>query len=787
MSTKPKLVRSRVGWALLLVLAGYFFKKDHFFEEVSYATLLQSQNGDLLGAQIASDGQWRFPKSDSIPENYVHCLRLFEDEYFYYHPGVNPWSTLRALVQNLRAGRTVSGGSTISMQVVRLHLKEKERSILQKLKEMFLALRLELHYSKQEILAMHSSQAPFGGNVVGLEAACWRYFNRKPSDLSWAEYAVLAVLPNAPSLIHPGRNRDALLNKRNRLLLKLNENEFLTDEDYQLALLEPLPDKPHPLPNKAVHLLQHHVNNGKKGQRLTTTLNEDLQERCERILKRYVGKYRNNSIQDGAVLVADIETGAVKAYVGNVEIKGNRSPGYWNDMVMAERSTGSVLKPFLYACMMHEGQILPNSYVDDVPTFISGYAPKNYAQSYDGVVPAAQALARSLNVPAVRMLRSYSFQKFHGKLQKLGMKSLHHPPSHYGLSMILGGAEGRLWDLCGMYASLGRNLMHFEEDESRYRSNNTRSLHALSKVETDAPYQLMPQSEINAGAIWYMFKAMQEVHRPDETQSGWRNFVQSRKIAWKTGTSFGYRDAWAIGVDGKHVVGVWIGNADGTGREGLVGVKKAAPVLFEVFNALPDAEWFKKPQDDLDFQLLCHQSGFPKSIHCKEVDTVLVPISNLQILPCPYHKTVHLDASNGHQVHSGCESMSSINTQSWFALPPVQEYYFRKSHPWYRKLPPFRADCLSERQEQNPMSFIYPTDFSKVKIPLTLNGERGEVILKLAHRIPSTRVFWYLDGAFIEETQNYHELGVAPSIGPHQLTVVDEQGEHLTLRLEVLE
>lgn len=786
MSTKPKLVRSRIGWALLLVVVGYFAKKDHLFQDIGYATILESRTGDLMGAQIAPDGQWRFPASDSVPKNYVECLRLFEDEYFFYHPGVNPWSTARALFQNLKAGKTVSGGSTLSMQVVRLHLQEKDRSVTQKIKEMCLALRLELHYSKSEILGMHSSHAPFGGNVVGLEAACWRYFKRKTSQLSWAEYAVLAVLPNAPALIHPGRNRDALLEKRNRLLRKLSEKGVIGTQDYQLALLEPLPEEPHPLPKIATHLLQSHIKKGKQGQRLLSNLQTNLQERCTSILSRYVTRYRSNAIQDGAVLVGDIETGEIIAYVGNIASDGTNTTGYWNDMVLAERSTGSVLKPFLYASMLNEGQILPNSYVDDVPTFISGYAPKNYAHNYDGVVPAAQALSRSLNVPAVRMLRSYSFQKFHGKLGHLGMKSLHYSPSHYGLSIILGGAEGRLLDICSMYASLGRTLLHFEADESRYRSNDVRALQSLQK-ESRQPYSLQANGEMNAGAIWYMFKAMQEVHRPDETQSGWRSFVQNRNIAWKTGTSFGYRDAWAVGVDGKHVVGVWIGNADGTGRDDLVGVKKAAPVLFEIFNTLPTADWFGKPQDDLQLQLLCHQSGFPKSIHCQEVDTVLVPSGEVHLLPCPYHKTVHLDASRSYQVHSGCVSVSHLQTSSWFSLPPVQEFYFRKNHPWYQKLPPYRSDCISEEQEQSPMSFIYPADFSSVKIPVDLNGQRGEVVLKLAHRLPHTRVFWYLDGSFIEETNEYHELGIAPPIGRHQLTVVDEQGEHLTLQLSVLE
>ena len=892
-------------------MIGYFSKRDALFEEVHYATLLESSSGELLSAQIADDGQWRFPIHDSVPRKYSECIRLYEDEHFYKHPGVNPFSTLRALFQNLKAGRVVSGGSTITMQLVRMNGQPNSRSIWQKLKEMIIALRVNWHYSKEEIIKLHSAHAPFGGNVVGLEAACWRYFNRQPHQLSWAEYAMLAVLPNAPSLIHPGKNREKLLEKRNRLLNKLQEKGAISEQQLELALLEPLPEAPYPLPQRAVHLLQSNTENGRKGLRLQTSLDGHLQDRATQILHRYVNRYAANSITAGAVLIADIESGEVLAYVGNAQLEEGAENGYWNDMVKAERSTGSILKPFLYAAMMHEGQILPNSYVEDVPTFISGYAPKNYSHDYAGMVPASQALARSLNVPAVRMLRDYSYQKFHSKLRDLGMKTLTKPPSHYGLSIILGGAEGRLWDLCGMYASLGRILQHFPEDNARYRPGdihplktqkqtqvqNQRMLHASvlsyvelsiaasglnqkqnqkqngalsvaegqtplmdtlrlrsvaqtairnqnlrgrlsgveapqtstknSKQETqnskltnhgelssvaynqnllgllsavEAPQtstknskpetlnsKLTNHSELRAAPIWQMFKAMREVHRPDENQAGWRNFESDRTIAWKTGTSFGYRDAWAIGVDGKHVVGVWIGNADGTGRDDLVGVKKAAPVMFDLFNILPPADWFTRPHDDYMPLKTCAQSGLPASQHCNEVDTGEVPYAELQLLPCPYHKTVHLDQSGHYQVTNDCISITEMQSTSWFVLPPVQEYYFRKTHPWYRKLPPMRGDCLDAKEREPLMSFIYPENFSKVKIPRELDGQLGKVVLRLAHRRPNSRVFWYLDKTFIAETRDVHDHAISPEPGAHELTVVDETGESLSIRLVVVD
>jgi penicillin-binding protein 1C len=777
--------KKSITFGLMLVVSLVFFiKKDRYFSNVPYATAVLSSNDQLLSAQIATDGQWRFPPVDSVPEKFAQCITLFEDEYFYSHPGVNPISLARATIQNIKAKRVISGGSTISMQVVRMGRNATDRSIWQKIKEIFWAFRLEFHYSKDEILNQYVYHAPFGGNVVGLQAAAWRYFNRDAHFLSWAEYAVLAVLPNAPALIHPGRNTQDLLEKRNRLLAKLLEKEIIDQTEYDLALLEEIPSEPLPLPQNATHLLQSHINQF-EGKTTVTTIDANLQKRCQEILDRYIAIYQGNAIYNGAILVADIESGNVLAYIGNTSIKSLSNKGLWNDMVMTERSTGSVLKPFLYAAMLNEGQILPNSLVEDVPTFISGYAPKNYSKDYNGAVKASMALARSLNVPAVRMLRDYSFPKFHSKLQKLGMNTLHKPAGHYGLSIILGGAEGSLWNLCSMYASMGRSLIHFQDHSLEYKSDNYRSLSLISNSALKER-QLENHSELSAASIWFTFKAMEEVHRP-ENQAGWKNFSSSKKVAWKTGTSFGYRDAWAIGVDGKYVVGVWIGNANGIGRDDLVGVKKAAPVMFDIFNILPNNEWFTPPYDDFKQLVVCTESGHAATDICPTTDTIEAPDIEMQISPCPYHKMVHLDKTETYQVNSNCESVSNMTNKAWFILPPVQEYYYSKKNNWYRSLPPLRSDCLSSTESENVFSFIYPEDFSKVKIPKELDGSDGELVIRIAHRKQETRVFWYVDNAFVAETKSYHELGIYLDPGQHEITIVDENGNSLNQRLTVLD
>lgn len=770
--------------SMLVLLIFWFAQKDHYFESLPHATVVMDVSGDLLSAHLASDGQWRFPMIDSLPDQFVTCLKLYEDAYFDSHPGINPVSLFRALWQNINQGKVVSGGSTITMQTVRLARKPGNRSILQKLKEMFWALRLELHYSKEEILKMHASNAPFGGNVIGLETASWRYFKRDAFNLSWAEYAMLAVLPNAPGLIHPGRNRQELTAKRNRLLLKLLNEELIDQDQYQLSLLEKVPLHPHPLPQRTPQLLQYLSKKGGRGKRISTTINDQLQGGCQSILDRYLSIYAGDQIFNGAILVADIESGQTLAYVGNGSLPEYYQKSYWVDIIQSERSTGSVLKPFLYAAMLHEGQILPNSMVEDVPTYLSGYAPKNYGKDYDGVVPASMALSRSLNVPAVRMLKDYSYPKFHSKLRKLGMRSLHRPPSHYGLSLILGGAEGTLWDICGMYASMGRMLLHQEHHNLEYRNNDLRPL--TLRVADREKYRLSWETELSAAAIWQTFEAMEKVHRP-ENQVGWKRFESSRKIAWKTGTSFGYRDAWAVGVDGRHVVGVWIGNADGTGRDGLVGLRKAAPILFEVFGNLPRSAWFPFPVDDHKSMSLCSKSGYPASVNCVEKEVVSVPDVDFQGGSCPFHKMVHLDASRSFQVHSSCESTSEIIHESWFVLPPVQEYYFAKKHPWYRVLPQMRSDCNNGLNRSTVMSFIYPENFSKVKIPRELDGSRSALVVKLAHQQAQSRVFWYLDRTFLGETTGEHELSISPTLGLHTITVVDQDGESSFRQFQVVE
>ena len=768
-----------IGLGLLSVIALiYWFPGPGGEFTEPYSTVLLDRQGRLLGARIATDGQWRFPASDEVPDKFRSAILTFEDRHFYYHPGVNPLSLARAAYQNIRSRRIVSGGSTLTMQVIRLLRKGKPRTLGEKLLEMVLAMKLEMRHSKKEILAMYAAHAPFGGNVVGLEAAAWRYFGLPAGQLSWAETATLAVLPNAPALIHPGRNRDQLKNKRDRLLARLMECRLIDTLTFQLSLRETLPLEPVALPQLSPHLLDRVAGSG-KGIQVVSSLDGILQEKVSAIVNRYSQAYALNGIHNAAALVLDVNTGEVLAYVGNVEGEGHANDV---DVIPSLRSPGSLLKPVLFAAMLEEGFLLPRTLLPDVPTIISGYSPKNFNRKYEGAVPARRALEKSLNVPAVRMLQDFKYERFYHLLQQLGVSSMKQPPGHYGLSLVLGGAEMSLWELCGMYASMARVLNHYYPYDGKYDRNDIRPP-AYTFLPHEERHDFQPHPPLSAGAIYLTFQALLEVNRP-EVEAGWEYFSSSRPIAWKTGTSFGFRDGWAIGTTPGVVVGVWAGNADGEGRPGLIGISTAAPMMFEIFNALPGNPWFDIPYDELKRAAVCRQSGHLKNEMCPEWDSIWVLPSGMNTMPCPYHMIVHTNPSGSYRVNSGCAEPWEMESSPWFILPPVMEWYYKSKDPSYRVLPPYEEGCRPDI-DIAMMQFIYPENGSRIFIPIELDGSPGDAVFELAHRVPGKKVYWHLDEAFLGSTQYHHQLASRPDKGDHWLRAVDEDGNESTVYFTV--
>lgn len=769
---------------LVLLLIFYYFSLPQKLFTDPYSTVLLARNGELMSASIASDGQWRFPQNDSVSEKFVAALVAFEDKRFWKHPGVDVLSLGRALQQNLKAGKIVSGGSTISMQVIRLSRKGRSRTVFEKVIEMILATRLELRYSKNEIISLYAAHAPFGGNVVGIDAACWRYFGADQKNLSWAEAALLAVLPNSPSLIHPGKNRALLKVKRDRLIDKLRDTGIIDEFTASLAKEETIPEEPHPLPRFARHLLTRTIKDGFGERKVESTLEANLQKRVEQILATHHDRLSGNHIYNAAALVLDVRTGNTLVYAGNVNSQ-NGFHGNDVDIITAPRSTGSILKPFLYAAMLDEGKMLPGSLLPDVPVIINGFAPKNFSHQYDGAVHADKALIRSLNVPAVHMLRDYRYEKFHRLLKDLGMTTLSQPADHYGLSMVLGGAEGTLWDITGIYASMARTLNNYFEHPGKNRYDKD-DFHAPSYIQREWAdrSRLESNSWLSASSIYLTVEALKELYRPGE-ESGWRHFSSAKKIAWKTGTSFGFRDGWAVGVTPQYAVGVWIGNADGEGRPGLTGTDAAAPVMFDIFALLPAGRWFQRPHMEMKEVVVCAASGYRFSPQCEVADTIMVTQQGTETMSCPYHRIVHLSSDMKFQVHSNCVSIDQMEHRRWFVLPPVQEYYYRAKNISYKMLPPYRADC-EQMTSLARMDMIYPKPNAKIFIPRDLDGNPGSSVFEIAHRNPNTNVYWHLDGEYLGSTTRIHHFAINPGEGKHVLTVIDENGESLERYFEVV-
>ncbi len=713
------------------------------------STVAEAADGSLLGARVAADGQWRFPPPDSLPDKYVTCLVNYEDRWFRWHPGVNPVAVFRALIGNIRAGEIVSGGSTITMQVARMARGNPDRTYTGKIIEMLSAVKLELFRSKKAILKLYAANAPFGGNTVGIEAAAWRYTGRGIADMTWAEAATLAVLPNAPSLIYPGRNSEQLKLKRDRLLLTLAERGHIDTLTCELAMGEPLPGAALPMPSLAPHLTDR-VWLDEPGTRRRTTVDPFLQRQVSELVDRHVSSLEGNGIHNAAAVVVEVATGNAVAWVGNSTLPDSTGRhGRDVDMITAPRSTGSIMKPFLYAGLLSSGQLLPNALVPDIPTRFQGFRPENADFSYSGAVPAGDALARSLNIPAVRMLQMYEEERFLLLLRNMGFTTFTRPASHYGLSLILGGGEATLWELASAYASMARVLT-----EKR-------------------------QSQFSPASIWLTYEALRRVNRP-ETETGWQYFGGAPEVAWKTGTSFGYRDAWAIGTTPDYVVAVWAGNADGEGRPGLSGITSAAPLLFDVIRLLPPAgSWFTRPEEGMTLVEVCSASGYRAGPDCTERRTEWIPEAGLRSEACPYHTVVNLDPSGKFRVNSTCATPDEMVAQSWFVLPPAMEYYYRMRNPSYKTLPPFRKGCSDDLQVPS-MEFIYPPRDARIFIPRSLQGRPMSMLPEIAHRRRDATVYWHLDNSYLGMTKFIHQTEIRVGEGEHVITAVDDEGMTIT-------
>ncbi len=723
------------------------------------STVLWDRDGRLLDARVATDGQWRLPGGE-VPDRFVTALLEQEDRRFFAHPGIDPVGVGRALRDNLAAGRVVSGGSTLTMQLQRIAGDGGPRTLGRKAWEALLALRLEVALPKEDILALYAAHAPMGGNVVGVQAAAWRYFGRAAEELSWAEAATLAVLPNQPGLIHPGRGRDALKRKRDALLERLVEAGHLDADDARLARLEPIPPAPVPVPHGAPHLLAATP----EGRQVASTVDGHLQARVAEVGERHRRALQGIRVEHLAVVVVDVATGEVRAWLGNV---GEEGRGDAVDVARRPRSSGSILKPLLYEAMLAQGELLPDQLVPDVPMRIGGFAPTNYDRGFDGALPASRALERSRNVPAVWMLRAHGVGRFRQRLLDVGLTTLHRSAEDYGLSLILGGAEVRLDEVVDAYRQLSWAAQGL---------GPTMPAMHLSGEGDQRPVVM------DRGAAWWTLAALEGVTRPG-LHEVWRHLQGGVPVAWKTGTSMGFRDAWAVAATPEHAVGVWVGNASGEGRAGLVGLHAAAPVLFDVLELLDGRGSFERPDDALIPVDICVHTGMRAGPTCGGTRRVPLPRASQRAEACPYCEEIFCNEDCSQRLHRECAGGQAMHRETRVALPAAWAWFRGRAGRDDHGVPPWGPAC---GQPDEQLSLLVPSAGAALKVPVERTGRRGAVVFRAEHGDPFARVHWHLDGSFLGTTEQFHELAVDLPPGEHLLTLVDQSGAEVSRTFEAL-
>ena len=724
-----------------------------------YSTLIVDRDGQLLRAFLSDGQQWCFPPDTSlaVPAKLRTAVLHFEDRRFDRHLGVDPLALGRALYQNVATGTVKSGASTITMQVARL-MRPKERTYVNKTLETLLALKIEFYYTKDEILRLYLDHAPYGGNIVGYQAAAHKYFRKPPDELTWSEAATLAVLPNAPGLASPTANPQRLMQKRNRLLASLQSAGYFDAEALRLALAEPVPTRAFTYPVWAPHLSRA-LERGRQGHLIKTTIDAGLQRELESLVGRHLRYLDHQGIGNGAALLVETSSGKVRAYVGSQDFFDPMHQGQV-DGVIAPRSSGSLLKPFLYALSMDAGLILPQTLVKDVPTFYSGFSPRNADERYDGLVRAEEALVRSLNVPAVRLLRRYGLFNFYRFLQDAGVSTLVRSADDYGLPLILGGAEVTLWDMTRLFRGLARGG----------RIEPLRYLQEQTELAPSVPL-------ISPGAAYLVLEALRNVRRPG-VEYYWHQYQNQWPLAWKTGTSYGQRDAWAIGVSPAWTIAVWLGNFSGEGNPALSGARAAGPLLFDIFHRVPkdlDQAWFPRPDADLTTATLCLDSGQPVSPHCPHPTQALTPRHRRPMARCPYHRSIVLNEAGTHQVCSLCWKPGDHRLARQMVYPTDVVQYLRERGQVLHDPPPHKADCPVQ-PEAKPLQVLYPTPEARLQVGRDFDGKQQPIVLRAAHSDRERALFWYVNRRFLGRTVNQHRLAVSLEPGAHALEIVDAHG-----------
>ncbi len=810
-----------VSVVVLFVAANWCFPLPKSRLHPPASPIVLDRNGEWLRAFLAADGMWRMPEvvtdsSESAPYANVkrenikggvspllhQAMLTSEDRWFYYHWGINPVSIATALYDNLTAGKVVRGGSTITMQLARL-MEPKDRNVPNKLCEMFRALQLELAYSKSEILTFYFNMLPYGGNIVGTAAASQFYFNKPQHLISLGEAALLAAIPNSPERLRPDRFPENARKAREKVLNQLLMRQQISEQQWREALQEPIPTKRYPLPFKSPHLARMLVRGERQSpepttdSRIYTTIDAKVQETALRILREYLDTsladvVRHRLPSTGAVVVMDTQSRHVLAMVGSHDFFDREASGQING-TLAPRSPGSALKPFVYALAIEQGLVTPETLLFDVPVTYAGYEPVNYDGKYSGYVTTLQALARSLNVPAVNLNARLENYTLHAFLKQAGISTLA-PAKKYGLSMVLGGCEVNLLELTTLYAGLA-NMGEFAPYQLTLPQliNKQNLQGAVPSGFTER--KRVPKRLFSPGTSFIITEMLTTSQLPANTVKNPEAFESTMnlpKIAWKTGTSYGHRDAWCIGYSPKLTIGVWLGNFDGKGLAMMSGTDAATPILFALFTALTGQDihrWFTKPEQ-LKTRQVCTLSGAPVSPHCptRKSDVYIPGIS--PVATCTMHKRVYIDEATGYSLCSHCRNLHKTASQERDKTIIFEEWP-AEAATWLAKngfavpvLPEHNPLCNGAIAGTAPI-ILSPTKDTVYYIRAGVPLENQKIRLSASASNRTQELFWFLDGELIFKGNARQQYWLTPIKGKHLLTCVDAEGRSASLPLRI--
>jgi penicillin-binding protein 1C len=763
--TKKRLFRfaKRLG-VLILGLIVLFFLLNWIFpvpDKIEYSTIITDNKGVVINSYLTKGQKWRMKTElDEISPLLQKTILAKEDRHFYSHPGVNPLGIIRALFSNIINMRRMSGASTITMQVAKM-LEPGKRNIWNKLREMFRALQLELKYSKKEILQMYLNLVPYGGNIEGVKAASLLYFNKNPDHLSLAEITALSIIPNKPGVMIPGRNNEFIVKERNRWLQKFAGRNVFTQKEIEDALAEPLNATRRTVPHYLPHLSYKLKKRG--GDIIKTNIDLNTQLKTEKLVADYIRTQRLRNIKNAAVVIIDNKTHKVITYVGSSNFFDTTDGGQVNG-ANAVRQPGSTLKPLLYAMCFDEGLLTPKTVMTDVAVNYQGYAPENYDEKFNGYVTVETALEHSLNIPAVKGLKMLGHEKMIQKLSNCNFKQIQKDRRKLGLSLILGGCGTTLEELTGLFSSFANDGLFISP----------------SYIQSDTVHNKV--RVISTAANYMINEILSKINRPDFPLN-WAATEKMPKIAWKTGTSYGRKDAWSIGYNKNYTVGVWTGNFSGVGVADLSGANIATPLLFKIFNTIDydsDEEWFTQPKD-CDIRQVCSETGLGPSEQCSSIVTdYFIPlISSTKV--CDNWQEVMISASEKISYCKSCAPETGYKKKWYKVVPPDMQSWFEENRIAYQKIPSHNPDCELIFKGAAPVinSPVNGTEYLINK----KDPEPLQLICKTANDV--SKVYWYINNKFFKSSNAGEKQFFVPEEGPVKISCTDDKGRNRDIKITV--